>query len=142
MDLVTARLKQHPDFHIYHYAPYEPTVLKRLMGRHGVREEQVDDLLRRGVFVDLYRVVRQGLRASVESYSIKKMEPFYGFERDVDLRKASRALADFGAWLALEGDGDEDSVLLDEIEGYNRDDCVSTLRLPGLAGGASRRTRD
>ena len=129
MDLVTARLKQHPDFHIYHYAPYEPTALKRLMGRHGVREEQVDDLLRRGVFVDLYRVVRQGLRASVESYSIKKMEPFYGFERDVDLRKASRALADFGAWLALEGDGDEDSVLLDEIEGYNRDDCVSTLRL-------------
>ena len=129
MDFVTARLVEHPDFHIYHYASYEQTALKRLMGRHGVREEQVDDLLRRGVFVDLYRVVRQGLRASVESYSIKKMEPFYGFERDVDLRKASRALADFGAWLPLEGDGDKDSVLLDEIEGYNRDDCVSTLRL-------------
>ena len=129
MDFVTARLAEDPDFHIYHYAPYEPTALKRLMGRHGVREEQVDDLLRTGAFVDLYRVVRQGLRASVESYSIKKMEPFYGFERDVDLRRASRALPDFGAWLALEGDGDEDSVLLDEIEGYNRDDCVSTLRL-------------
>ena len=99
------------------------------MGRHGTREEQVDDLLRKGVFVDLFRVVRQGLRASVESYSIKKMEPFYGFEREVDLRKASGALAHFEAWLALSGKGDKDSKLLDEVEGYNRDDCVSTLRL-------------
>ena len=79
--------------------------------------------------MDLYRVVRQGLRASVESYSIKKMEPFYGFERDVDLRQASGALANFEAWLAHEGDGEQDRALLDEIEGYNRDDCVSTLQL-------------
>ena len=129
MDFVTMRLVDYPDFHIYHYAPYEPTALKRLMGRHGICEEEVDDLLRKGVFVDLYRVVRQGLRASVESYSIKKMEPFYGFERDVDLRKASGALAHFEAWLAQGGEGGEDSALLKEIEGYNRDDCVSTLRL-------------
>ena len=129
MDFVTSRLAEYPDFHIYHYAPYEPTALKRLMGRHGVREGQVDNLLRRGVFVDLYRVVRQGLRASVESYSIKKMEPFYGFGRDVDLRKASRALADFAVWLAVGGEGDEGPALLEEVEGYNRDDCVSTLRL-------------
>ena len=129
MDFVTGHLEEDPDFHIYHYAPYEPTALKRLMGRHGIYEEEVDDLLRKGVFVDLYRVVRQGLRASVESYSIKKMEPFYGFERDVDLRKASGALAHFEAWLAHGGEGGEDSALLKEIEGYNRDDCVSTLRL-------------
>ena len=39
--------------HVYHYAGYEVTVLRRLMGRYGTREEEVDDLLRRGVFVDL-----------------------------------------------------------------------------------------
>ena len=45
--------------HIYHYAPYEPTALKRLMGRYGTREDEVDDLLRGGVLVDLLRAVRQ-----------------------------------------------------------------------------------
>ena len=30
------------------------------MGRYGTREEELDDLLRREVFVDLYKVVRAG----------------------------------------------------------------------------------
>jgi uncharacterized protein len=79
--------------------------------------------------VDLYRVVRQGLRASVESYSIKKMEPLYGFERDEDIRSANAALADFEAWLELGAEGHEDRSLLEAIEAYNRDDCISTLEL-------------
>ena len=40
--------------HIYHYDHYEPTALKRLMARYGTREDEVDELLRREVFVDLY----------------------------------------------------------------------------------------
>ena len=81
IDLVTDRLRADPNLHVYHYAPYEPTAVKRLAGRYGTREEEVDRLLRGGVFVDLYRAVRQGIRASVESYSIKRLEPLYGFER-------------------------------------------------------------
>ena len=46
--------------HVYHYAPYETTAMKRLAGRYATRESQVDQLLRGSVFVDLYRVVRQG----------------------------------------------------------------------------------
>src|SRR5690606_31091108 len=110
-----------------HYNHYEPTALKKLMGRYATRERELDALLRGEVFVDLYRVVKQGLRASVESYSIKKLEPFYGFTRDVDLRSASSALANFEAWLALGGERDDE--LLGRIEGYNADDCRSTLRL-------------
>jgi predicted RecB family nuclease len=59
----------------YHFAPYEPAALKRLMGRYAIRERELDDLLRSEVFVDLYSVVRHAIRASVESYSIKKLEP-------------------------------------------------------------------
>ena len=69
------------------------------MSRYATREEEVDRLLRARVFVDLHRVVRQGLRASVESYSIKKLEPFYGFVREVDLTAATRALVGFEARL-------------------------------------------
>ena len=32
------------------------------MSRYGTREAEVDDLLRRKVFVDLYTIVRQALR--------------------------------------------------------------------------------
>ena len=43
------------------------------MGRFATREDEVDDLFRLGVFTDLYQVVRQGVRAGVESYSIKRL---------------------------------------------------------------------
>ena len=83
-----AALAESPALHIYHYAPYEPAAFKRLAGRYATREAEIDVLLRGGRFVDLYAVVRQGVRAGVERYSIKAMEPFYGFTRDVELARA------------------------------------------------------
>ncbi len=99
------------------------------MGRYGTREAEVDDLLRRGVLVDLLRAVRQGLRASVESYSIKKIEPFYGFERSIDLRDAGSSIVAFEQWLEL-GEGERPAAdHLERIERYNEDDVVSNHRL-------------
>jgi predicted RecB family nuclease len=126
---VMERWRQNPEMHIYHYAPYEPTAIKRLVGRHGMCVDEVDELLRAGVFVDLYRIVRQGIRASVESYSIKRLEPLYGFARTVPLRDANIALQSYEAAMALNNDPEEIADLLKTIEGYNRDDCVSALRL-------------
>lgn len=123
------RRKQDPGMHIYHYAPYEPTAIKRLAGRHGTCIDELDDLLRAGVFVDLYQVVRQGLRASVESYSIKNLEPLYGFRRTLDLRDASLALQAFETVLTLGGGRGDAGQLLNSIESYNRDDCISALKL-------------
>ncbi len=123
------RRRQNPDMHIYHYAPYEPTAIKRLVGRHGTCVDEVDELLRAGIFVDLYRIVRQAIRASVESYSIKRLEPLYDFTRSVPLREANVALQSYEAAMALEGGGAATKDLLRIIEGYNRDDCVSALLL-------------
>ncbi len=129
IDLFMARLEADPNLHIYHYAPYEPTALKRLMGRYGTREDEVDQLLRKGVLVDLLRAVRQSMRASVESYSIKKMEAFYGFVREIDLRDAGSSIVAFEQWLEL-GEGERPAAdHLVRIEAYNRDDVVSNLRL-------------
>ena len=129
VDRVTARWREYPGFHIYHYGAYETTAVKRLMSRYATREEEVDRLLRGRVFVDLHRVVRQGLRASVEGYSIKRLEPFYGFVRRVDLTTATRALVRFEAALESGEAHGTANALRAEIEGYNRDDCLSTLRL-------------
>jgi uncharacterized protein len=126
---VMERRRRNPEMHIYHYAPYEPTAIKRLVGRHGTCVDEVDELLRAGVFVDLYRAVRQGIRASVESYSIKRLEPLYGFTRSVPLREANVALQSYEAAMALGNDLQEIGDLLKTIEGYNRDDCLSALRL-------------
>ncbi|HUG42469.1 MAG TPA: TM0106 family RecB-like putative nuclease [Longimicrobiales bacterium] len=147
VDLVIERLDRWPALHVHHFGIYEDTALKKLMGRHATREAEVDRLLRGGVLVDLHRVVKGGLRASVESYSIKKLEPHYGYAREVELRAASSALGHFEAWLEL-GRGDDDpssaDALLAAIHGYNRDDCVSTLRLrdwlEGLRDEAGRLT--
>jgi uncharacterized protein len=129
IEIAMGRWAQDPAMHIYHYAPYEPTAMKRLAGRHSVCVAEVDELLRAGVFVDLYRAVRQGVRASVESYSIKKLEALYRFTRGVPLREANVALSNFEAALAL-GDGrDKISDPLKTVEGYNRDDCFSAFQL-------------
>jgi uncharacterized protein len=129
IDFIMERHSRHPSMHVYHYASYEPTALKRLMGRHGTREEEVDRLLRGGVLVDLFRAVRQGLRASVESYSIKRVEALYDFQRSEGLRDAGSSIVEFEAWLEL-GDGERPaSDILASIEAYNRDDVLSTLRL-------------
>src|SRR5688572_11763560 len=126
IDRFMERWRQHPDMHIYHYAPYEPTALKRLAGRHATREEELDQLLRGRVFVDLYRVVRQGVRVGAESYSIKKLEPLYGYAREIELRDANSSIVEFETVLEV---GDPSGEIKEQIRLYNRDDCISTERL-------------
>lgn len=119
----------HPGMHVYHYAPYEPAAFKRLMGRFARRERDIDALLRAGRFVDLYAVVRQALRAGVERYSIKSLEPLYTFARSVPLLDANRSLRDMEQALELGLPHLITDQVRETIEGYNRDDCVSALRL-------------
>src|SRR3954454_6130860 len=126
MDLFKQRLAQFPDMHIYHYGAYEPSHLKMLVGRHATREEALDELLRKRVFVDLYRAVRQGLRVGAESYSIKKLEDLYAYKREVDLRDANSSIVEFEFLLE---DGDASGETKERIRLYNRDDCVSTEKL-------------
>jgi predicted RecB family nuclease len=125
IDWVIARWRAHPDLHVYHYAHYEPTALKRLAGQHGTREEEVDELLRHGVLVDLYAVVRHGIRISRPSYSIKEMEAFYrGEKRQTAVGEGGESIEVFEEWLET-----GEQALLDSIEEYNADDCRSTREL-------------
>jgi len=129
VDFVMARWSEHPDMHVYHYAPYEPSALKRLMGRYATREDEIDRMLRAGLFVDLYAIVRQSVRASVERYSIKDLEPLYGFQRSVDLADARHALAAMQSCLELDDAGAIGEEIKTTVAGYNRDDCLSALHL-------------
>jgi uncharacterized protein len=124
VDLVHARLAEHPCLHVYHYAQYEVAALKRLVARYGTREDELDDLLRRDVFVDLFAVVRNGIRTSRPGYGLKELERFLPFERLAEIRDGGSSIVAFEAWM-LNGD----QALLDEIDAYNREDCIATLLL-------------
>ncbi|GAA1142000.1 TM0106 family RecB-like putative nuclease [Ornithinicoccus hortensis] len=125
------RWQQFPDMHVYHYANYEQAALKRLTGRYAVAETELDMLLRGERFIDLYAVVRQGLRISKGSYSIKKVEAFYwGHTREKgeaeEVSDALDSVVKYERWLA---DGRTDASILEEIRRYNEEDVRSTWAL-------------
>ncbi len=124
VDWLTAHRAAHPRAHVYHYAAYEKTALRRLAMRHGTREEEVDELLRGEILVDLYAVVKGALAQSQDGYSIKKLEAFYGFFRDAEVRRGDQSIVAFEEYLL-----DRDVARKLDIVRYNEEDCVSTRRL-------------
>ena len=124
MAFVRHHLAQYPQAHIYHYNHYEATALKRLACRYAVCEEQLDNLLRKEKFVDLYMVVRESLRTSEPGYSIKNMETFYMGKRIGGVGTAGDSIIAYNEWQ----EGGDDTIL-DKIADYNRTDCLSTRLL-------------
>lgn len=124
VDFVMDRFRRDPKMHVYHYGAYERAALRRLMGRHATREDDVDALLRGEVLVDLFEVVRQGIRVSQESYSLKKVEKLYMPKREGPSTEPGFAVVAYERWLRTR----EASIKAD-IEAYNQDDCVSTWKL-------------
>ncbi len=124
VDFIVERRRKHPAMHVYHYANYEKSALRRLAQEHTTREDEIDDLLRGEVLVDLFAVVRQALAISEDGYGLKKLERFYQLARETEVKKGDESIVMFERWMT-----DHDQRILDDIEAYNRDDCRSTLLL-------------
>jgi predicted RecB family nuclease len=124
VDLVHERLAEHPEMHVYHYAAYEITALRRLMGKYGTREAELDDLLRRDLFVDLLKVVRGGLRVSRPGYGLKELEAFLPLKRAAEIKEGGASIVAFEEWMVT-----GDQQILDAIAAYNREDCIATRLL-------------
>ena len=146
VDEVMWRWKKVPEMHVYHFGAYEPSAFKRLMGRYATREEEVDDMLRAGVFVDVHTVLKQALRASVEEYSLKKLEALHEFKRKIPPDESREAMRYVEHRLQLGWEGDLPEKYRDLMEGYNSEDCFSTAalrewleaeRLKAIAAGAT-----
>ena len=117
-------LRAHPEAHIYHYNHYEVTALKRLGSAHGIGEAVLDQLLREKRFVDLYRIVQQGLVASEPGYSIKNLEVFYAHKRTEEVATAGDSIVVYEQWRET-----QEPALLESIRAYNETDCRSTKGL-------------
>jgi uncharacterized protein len=129
MDMLTMAWKADPGMHIYHFNHYETTALKKLASRYVTRVDALDELLTAERFVDLYPIVRQAIRAGVESYSIKKLEQYYGFTRTVALRDVHQPLLAIEMALEAKAPDAITHEIRTAVQGYNEDDCRSTHAL-------------
>lgn len=118
------RLERYPNMHIYHYASYEETAVKRLMCKYATMEAEVDHLLRNKVFVDLYKIVRQSLLISEPSYSIKNVEHFYLPARQGEVKTAGASVVYYEKYVETGS-----QKYLDDIKAYNLEDCISLVGL-------------
>ncbi len=129
VDFVMERWAAHPGMHVYHYAAYERGRMGMLSTRHATREAEIDRMLRSGLFVDLFKVVRQGVRVGTASYSIKKLEPLYALAREIALKDAGSSIVRYEEYIRSVVAGQPDPAILLEIAEYNRDDCRSNQEL-------------
>ena len=86
-----------------------------------MREAQLDDLLRREKFVDLYKVVRHAIRTTEQGLSIKDLEIFYMPPREGEVDHGGGSIVHYERWRVTQDDAE-----LERIRAYNEDDCRST----------------
>ncbi len=130
VDWVFKRWTANPGMHIYHYAAYEVSAVRRLSTRHDTRQGEVDELLRNEVFVDLYQIVRHGLRIGEGSYSIKTVERLYRLKRTTEVATAADSIVQYAHWIESKHPRDwKKSTILKGIRDYNEDDCKSAAEL-------------
>jgi predicted RecB family nuclease len=129
VDEIMRRWAADPAMHVYHFGAYEPSAFKRLMGLYTTREDEIDRMLRAGLFVDLHTILKQAVRASVEEYSLKKIEAFYRFERETPLAESRAAMRYVEHRLELGWEGELPEHMREALEGYNGEDCKSTAAL-------------
>ena len=147
MTWLMERMESDPNAHVYHYASYERTALRRLGSRHGVMQGELSKLEQERRFVDLYPVVTKSLRVGDTGYSIKDLEKHYGFERTeiegADVGKATDSIDGYDYWVIANRAADDPSLLeadrvvarkeadlmFQALENYNTDDVKSTMAL-------------
>jgi uncharacterized protein len=131
-----ARKIKHPRMHIYHYGDADKAALQRLVMRFDVGAAELGALLRAQAFVDLFRVVRQGLVVGGRSYGLKDIErlippgPARPSKRTGPLTEGGESVAQFDRWLSAPDSRDpRRSKTLRLIRDYNEQDCRSTWDL-------------
>ncbi|MBE9076725.1 TM0106 family RecB-like putative nuclease [Romeria aff. gracilis LEGE 07310] len=115
-------VSQHPQAPIYHFCPYEAHTVKRLSHQYGSAGVDIESLLHR--FVDIHQRITEAVSLPVESYALKPIARWLGFEwRDEDANGA-QSICWYDDWLTT-----GDRAYLNTILRYNEDDCRATYRI-------------
>jgi uncharacterized protein len=110
---------QYPQAPIFHFFSYEVDTVKRLAQLYQTPKELIRPILER--FVDVYEQVTQTVALPVESYALKAIARWIGFEWRDPQASGSQCIYWYDQWLAT-----GDRTFLDTIQRYNEDDCRAT----------------
>jgi predicted RecB family nuclease len=110
---------QYPTAPIFHFCPYEVQTVMKLAKQYGTPMERVKPLLPR--FFDLHEIVTRVATLPVESYALKNIARWMGFDwRDANANGA-QSIYWYAKWLST-----QERSYLDSIVIYNEDDCRAT----------------
>jgi predicted RecB family nuclease len=110
---------QYPDAPIFHFCPYEVQTVKRMAELYHTPRHRIEPLLYR--FVDLHERVTRVAILPIESYALKQIARWIGFDwRDAEANGA-QSICWYSQWLET---GDRNFLNL--ILRYNEDDCRAT----------------
>ncbi len=110
---------QYPQAPIYHFCAYEVDTVKRLGKLYNTPYEEVSPVLDR--FIDIYEQITQNVALPIESYALKAIARWLGFEwRDTEASGA-KCIYWYDQWLKT-----GDRTFLEMIKRYNEDDCRAT----------------
>ncbi|MDB9528429.1 TM0106 family RecB-like putative nuclease [Oscillatoria sp. CS-180] len=114
---------RYPQAPIYHFCPYEAQTAKKLTQHYGsLPPDDLRRLLAR--FVDIHWCVTEAVTLPVESYALKHIARWMGFEwRDSDANGA-QSICWYNEWLTT-----GDRAYLNAILRYNEDDCRATYHV-------------
>ncbi len=106
------------------------------MGRYGTREAEVDDLLRRGVLVDLLQGrPRRAASRPCRATGSRRWRRSSTSTGTAEIKDGGTSIVEYERYMQT-----RDRSILDAIADYNEEDCVATLRAPRLAARAARRS--
>ncbi|MEA5505285.1 TM0106 family RecB-like putative nuclease [Halotia wernerae UHCC 0503] len=110
---------QYPEAPIYHFCVYEFDTVKRLAKLYHTPYSSVRPVLNR--FVDVYEQLTQSVALPVESYALKAIARWLGFEWRDQEANGAKCIYWYDQWLTT-----SDRTLLELIQRYNEDDCRAT----------------
>lgn len=107
---------------IFHFSEYEVETIKRLAYLYKTPRQQINSLLSR--CVDLHKRATHSVTFPVESYSLKALANWIGFQWRDRGASGDRCVCWYDQWLKT-----GDRSFLEAILRYNEDDCRATLHL-------------
>lgn len=113
---------QYPDAPIYHFCVYELDTVKRLAKLYRTPNKLVQPVLNR--FVDIYEYLTATVALPIESYALKAIARWLGFEWRNPEASGAKCIYWYEQWLET-----GDRSLLEIISSYNEDDCHATHRV-------------
>jgi uncharacterized protein len=114
--------QRYPDAPIYHFHGFEVQTCRRLGEQYRTDPRQLRQLLQR--FVDLQAWVQRSVVLPIESYSLKNIARWLGFQWRLPDANGAQSIYWYSQWLET-----RERRYLEHSLIYNEDDCRATHRL-------------